>query len=76
MDTRSEAETAALRLIVSNLVARMVGAEADGGRELLRQMADQCKLAAEHMSVGPDRASLVRDTQVYLDEFFKGITIT
>ena len=76
MDSRSEAETAALRLIVSNLVARMVGAERDGGREVLRQMADQCKLAAEHMSVGPDRASLVRDTQVYLDEFFKGITIT
>ena len=76
MDTRSEAETAALRLIVGNLVARMVGAEADGGRELLRQMADQCKLAAEHMSIGPDRAALVRETQVYLDEFFKGITIT
>jgi hypothetical protein len=43
---------------------------------MLGKMADQCKLAAEHMSVGPDRPTLVRDTQVCLDEFFKGITIT
>jgi hypothetical protein len=36
------------------------------------RMGDQCKLAAEHISVGP--TSLIRETHVYLDEFFKGIT--
>jgi hypothetical protein len=75
MDTRLEAEVAALRIILSNMVARMAGVNDDAGRAMLSEMADQSKLAAEHMSVGPDRASLVRDTQVYLDEFFKGITI-
>ena len=76
MSDQREAEIAALRLIVGNLVARMARAEGDGAKPMLREMGDQCKLAAEHMSVGPDRHSLVRETHVYLDEFFKGITIT
>jgi hypothetical protein len=76
MSVQSEAEVAALRLIVSNLVARLAGSSDDGGQSLLREMSDQCKLAAEHMSVGPDRPSLIRETHVYLEEFFKGITIS
>ncbi len=76
MTTHVEAEIAALRLILSNVVARMVGPQPDGGRTMLGEMADQCKLAAEQLTVGPERGSLVRDTQIYLDEFFKGITIT
>ena len=76
MTIHVDAEIAALRLILSNVVARMVGMSEDGGREMLSEMGDQCKLAAEHISVGPERAALVRDIRVYLDEFFKGITIT
>jgi hypothetical protein len=76
MFNQREAEIAALRLIVGNLVARMARATDDDGQSMLREMGDQCKLAAEHMSVGPDRPSLVRETHIYLDEFFKGITIT
>jgi len=76
MSDQREAEIAALRLIVGNLVARMARGSDDGGQTLLREMGDQCKFAAEHMSVGPDRPSLIRETHVYLDEFFKGITIT
>ncbi len=76
MTGHDEAEIAALRLILSNVVARIAGAEEDGGRAMLREMNDQCKLAAHRLSVGPGQATLIRDTQVYLDEFFKGITIT
>ena len=76
MSGQREAEIAALRLIVGNLVARMARGSADGGQSMLREMGDQCKLAAEHMSVGPDKPALIRETHVYLDEFFKGITIT
>jgi hypothetical protein len=76
MTVHDEAEIAALRLIVGNLVARMARATNDGGQSMLREMGDQCKLAAEQMSVGPDRPTLVRETHVYLEEFFKGITIT
>jgi hypothetical protein len=54
----------------------MAGADDDGGRGMLQEMADQCKIAAEQMIVGPERTSLVRDTHTHLDEFFKGITIT
>jgi hypothetical protein len=76
MTTNVEAEIAALRLILSNVVARMVGQHEDGGRAILGDMGDQCKLAAEHLSAGPERTQLIRETQVYLDQFFKGITIT
>ena len=76
MSIHIDAETAALRLIVSNLVARIAGRREDGASTLLSEMADQCKLAAEQMSVGPERTALVRETQLYLDEFFKSITIT
>ena len=76
MDSGVEAQVAMLRIILSNVVARMAGTNDDGGRAMLQEMGDQCKIAAEHMSVGPERPSLVRDTQTFLDEFFKGITIT
>ncbi|HEY7384016.1 MAG TPA: hypothetical protein VH743_10145, partial [Beijerinckiaceae bacterium] len=76
MDSGFEAQIAMLRLILSNVVARMAGADDDGGRGMLQEMADQCKIAAEQMIVGPERTSLVRDTHTHLDEFFKGITIT
>ncbi len=76
MASHLEAEISALRLILSNVIARMAAANEDGGREMLREMTDQCTLAAEHMSAGPDRSSLVRQTQTIIEEFFKWITIT
>ena len=70
-------EIAALRIIVSNLVGRMAAQQSDGGRRLLEEMADQCKLAAErNASAGLDRTRLLEQTRTYLTEFFKGITIT
>ena len=75
-DSGVEAQIATLRLILGNVVARMAEASDDGGRAMLQEMADQCKIAAEQMSVGPERPTLVRDTHTHLDEFFKGITIT
>lgn len=70
-------EVTALRIIVSNLVGRMAALEGPKGRALLEEMADQCKLAAERTaSAGPDRTSFVGRTRTYLDEFFKGITVT
>ena len=76
MTTQVEAQLIAMRLIMSNVVARIAGANPHGALPVLREMADQCKLAAEHMSLGPDQGTLVQDTQRHLDEFFKGITIT
>lgn len=48
MQNHVEPDVAALRLILSNVVARLVGVQEDGGRGMLNEMADQCKLAAEH----------------------------
>ena len=73
----ADAELAALRIIVSNVVGQLAAAEQDRGRERLSEMAHQCKLAAEHIAfLGPDRSRLVTETQTYVDEFFKGITIS
>jgi hypothetical protein len=73
----SDAEVAALRIIVSNVVGQLAATQDDGGRALLSDMAHQCKLAAEHTTfLGTDRARLVIETQTYVDEFFKGITVT
>ena len=75
--TELGSEVAALRIIASNLVGRLAAKEPDGGRGLLDEMADQCKIAAErNASAGANRANLVGETRTYIDEFFKGITIT
>lgn len=72
----AEAELAALRIILGNVVAKIATAHPDGTREFLAHMADECKAKAEHLSsLGPDRAQLVSETRTYLDEFFKGITL-
>ena len=77
MATDLEAEVTALRIIMSNVVGRMAALSGDGRRSLLEEMTEQCKLAAErNTAAGPDRAKLVGQTRTYLDEFFKGITIT
>ena len=67
----------ALRIILSNVVGQLAATHDDGGRELMSGMAHQCKLAAEHTAfLGPDRARLVIETQTYVDEFFKSITVS
>jgi hypothetical protein len=74
------AELAALRLILSNVVARLAVLEAqtpDARRDLLGAMRDDCQLAAERYS-GPvdiERPDLIRRMVRHIDEFFKGITI-
>jgi hypothetical protein len=75
------AELAALRLILSNTVARLALLEAPDAQErrnLLRSMSDSCQLAAERYSgpVGAERQDLIRRMLKHIDEFFKGITIT
>jgi hypothetical protein len=76
-----QAELAALRLILSNVVARLAVLEAqtpDARRDLLRAMRDTCQLAAERYSgpVDAERPELIRRMLKHIDEFFKGITIT
>jgi hypothetical protein len=78
----SEAEVAALKIILSNVVARLAiatGQQDQRVRELLSDMKDECKLAAEHVTRGEtlaDRSRMVNATLTHIDEFFKGITIT
>ena len=64
----AQAEIAALKIILANVVARLAITLDRGGdgqiREVLAGMNDECKLAAEHA------------TLTHIDEFFKGITIT
>lgn len=80
MGVTSEAEIAGLRIILSNVLARLVLLEGQSGtalRDRLAAMSDECKLAAEHtMYLGPDRGRFVGEVRTYLDEFFKGITTT
>lgn len=71
------AELAAVRLILSNVVARLALLEArdpEERRNLLGSMSDACQLAAERSpgAAGDERQRLLR----HIDEFFKGITIT
>ena len=71
------AELAAVRLILSNVVARLAVLEARDPverRVLLKSMNDACQLAAERSpgAAGDERQRLFK----YIDEFFKGITIT
>lgn len=76
-----QAELAALRLILSNVVARLAVLEAgdpEDRRKLLSAMSDACKLAAERYPAGPsgtEHAALIARTVRHIDEFFKGITI-
>ncbi len=77
------AEIAALKIILSNVVARlaiMTTREGSTGvREMLGDMKDACKLAAEQTTLGrnsAERCQLVNQTLTHVDEFFKGITIT
>ena len=75
-----EAELAGLRIILSNVLARLVVLETERGtgvRDRLAAMSDECKLASEHtMYLGPDRGRFVGEVRTFLDEFFKGITTT
>ena len=83
MTNDNEAEIAALKIILSNVVARLAIATtrdgATGVREMLAGMKDECKLAAEQTTLGrnsQERAQMVNQTLTHVDEFFKGITIT
>ena len=76
-------EIAALKIILSNVVARLAMATTREGsigvREMLSNMNDECKLAAEQTTLGrnsQERAQMVNQTLTHVDEFFKGITIT
>jgi hypothetical protein len=76
-----QAELLAMRLILSNVVARLVVLETtnpEDRRKLLGGMSDACKLAAERYPVGPsgaEHAQSISRTLKHIDEFFKGITI-
>ena len=82
MSPDSDAEIAALKIILSNVVARLAieTREQDHRvREMLSEMKDECKLTAEHVTLGEtisDRSRMVNATLTHIDEFFKGITIT
>ena len=79
MSNADHAEVAALRIILSNLVARYVATAGPHGgaevRELLTKMRDESRLAAER---APNEAGvdLRNETLRNIDQFFKGITIT
>ena len=79
MSHADQAELAALRIILSNLVARYVmTAGPHGGsevREILTKMRDESRLAAER---APSEAGvdLRNEALRSIDQFFKGITIT
>ena len=78
----AQSERAALRIILSNVVAQLAamgGSDPMERRTRLSKMNDQCRLAAEQAMnhvPGADRAVLVDQIIQNLDEFFKGITIT
>ena len=83
MDPDAQAEIAALKIILANVVARLAItlAQKDGDRvpEVLAEMKDECKLAAEHATLSgglAERGRMVNSTLTHIDEFFKGITIT
>jgi hypothetical protein len=77
-----EAELAALRIILSNVVAQLAVAHASDPMERrarLSEMSDECKLAAQRMITshsGPDRQAFQDRTFDAVDTFFRGITIT
>jgi hypothetical protein len=83
MPRDNEAEIAALKIILSNVVARLaitISKESSNAvREMLSEMKDECKLAAEHTTVAgrntAERSQIVNATLTHVDEFFKGITI-
>jgi hypothetical protein len=79
----AQAEIAALKIILANVVARLAITLDRGGdgqvREVLAAMKDECKLAAEHATLSSslaERGRMVNATLTHIDEFFKGITIT
>jgi hypothetical protein len=83
MSTESQAEIAALKIILSNVVARLAiildEHSEDRVREVLAEMKDECKLAAEHATLAGspgEQGRIVNATLTHIDEFFKGITIT
>jgi hypothetical protein len=78
MSDASEAELAALRIVLSNVVARLATSAGPRGspeiREMLRQMRDECQMAAERApQAGADSGDQILRK---IDEFFKAITIT
>jgi hypothetical protein len=76
-----QAELAAMRLILSNVVARLALLEANDPEErrgLLNSMSHACQLAAQRSAIAPagvNRDDLVARMLRHIDEFFKGITI-
>ena len=82
MSPDTQAEIAALKIILANVVARLaITLNQDGGRvrEVLSEMKDECKLAAEHATLSgslAERGQMVNVTLTHIDEFFKSITIT
>ncbi len=79
---QAQAERTALRLILSNVVAKLAEAQTSDPMErraYLSQMHDECKLYAEQAMnnlAGTERREAVERTLAVLDEFYKAITIT
>jgi hypothetical protein len=84
MTPEQDAEIAALKIILSNVVARLAitvtEKNTDAVRAMLASMTDECKLAAEQTVVlgrtSAERSQIVNATLTHIDEFFKGLTIT
>ncbi len=79
---QAQAERTALRIILSNVVAKLVEAETADPierRAYLSRMHDECKLSAEQAMnnvAGSERRQGIDRTFTVLNEFFKSITIT
>ena len=77
-----QAELAALRIILSNVVAQMAvshSIDPMARRAQLSQISDECKLAAQGMVTGysgGDRQAFQDRTFGAVDDFFRSLTIT
>ena len=79
---QAQAERTALRIILSNVVAKLAAAHASDPmerREFLSRMQDECKLAANQAITvvpGDERSAFTGQVFTSLNDFYKGITIT
>jgi len=78
MDGPKEAELAAFKIILSNVVARLAVTTSNSRQEVqatLEQMRAECRSAANRSALHRGGA-FASDTLTSIDEFFGNITIT
>jgi hypothetical protein len=75
----AQAELAAIRIILQNVVAHLVTIQSDDPDQIrlrLAKMKDDCKIAAEHLMIGgSDRTNIVNEMVQTIDDLFNNITI-